>query len=57
MREACISGTIVNRQIINVFRKKDRDSELKRAKKKSGGFAVNGLADKWRDQIYDVETF
>ena len=49
MPEAGISGTIVNRQIINTFRKKDRESELKRAKKKSGGFGVNGLADKWRD--------
>ena len=32
-------------------------AELKRAKKKSGGFGVNRHAGKWRDQIYHVEIF
>ena len=31
--------------------------ELKRAKKKRGGFGINRLTDKWRDQTYDVKIF
>ena len=31
-----------------------RHAELKRAKKKSRGFSVNRLSDKWRDEIYEI---
>lgn len=31
-------------------------AELKRAKKKRGGFGVKRLRDKWRYQTYDVQT-
>ena len=59
MRETGIRCIIVNSRIINVFRKKIRtlNAELKRAKKKSGGFGANRLTDKWRDQTYNVKIF
>ena len=61
IREMGIRGIIVNCNggIINVFRKQigTLHAELKRAKKKSEGFGVNRLTDKWRDQTYDVKLF
>ena len=32
-------------------------AELKRAKKKSGGFGVMRPTDKWRNQTYSVKLF
>ena len=48
-----------NGRIINVFRKQigTLHAELRRAKKKSEGFGVNRLTDKWRDQTYDLKLF
>ena len=40
-----------------MYSEKRLHAELKRAKKKSGGFGVNRHAGKWRDQIYHVEIF
>ena len=59
MRETGIRGISVNSRIINVFRKKIGTlyAELKKAKKKSGGFGVKKLTDKSRDQTYDVNIY
>ena len=38
-----------------MYSEKRLHAELKRAKKKSRGFGVSRLADKWRHQIYHVE--
>ena len=32
-------------------------AQLKRTKKKSGGFGVKRLTDKWRDRTYSVKLF
>ena len=42
--------------ITNVLRKKigTMCDKLKRTKKKSGGFGIKRLTDKWRDQTYSV---
>ena len=40
-----------------MYSEKRLHAELKRAKKKSGGFGVNRHSGKWRDQIYHVEIF
>ena len=32
-------------------------AKLKRAKRKSGGFGVKRLTDKWRNQTYSVKLF
>ena len=43
---------VVNNRVINAFRKKVRSlcAELKRVKKKSVGFGVRRIINKWRDQ-------
>ena len=40
-----------------MYSEKRLHAELKRTKKKSRGFGVSRLADKWRHQIYHVEIF
>ena len=58
-QETTIRSVVVNNRIINVFRKKigSRCAELKRVKKKSGGFGVKRIINKWRDQTYDMKIF
>ena len=59
MQQTCIRGIVVNNRITSVLRKKIGAicAKLKRAKKKSGGFSVKKLTDKWRDQTYSVKLF
>ena len=54
-----IGGIILNNRITTVLRKKIGTvcAELKRAKKKSGGFGIKRLTDKWRYQTYSVKLF
>ena len=58
-QETGIRGVVVNKRIINVVRKKIGSlcAELKRVKKKSGGFGVKRIINKWRDQTYEVKIF
>ena len=58
-QETGIRGVVVNNRIINVVRKKIGSlcAELKRVKKKSGGFGVKRIINKWRDQTYEVQIF
>ena len=58
-QETGIRGVVVNNRIINVVRKKIGSlcAELKRVKKKSGGFGVKRIINKWRDQTYEVKIF
>ena len=58
-QETDIRGVVVNNRIINVFRKKIGSlcAELKNVKKKSGGFGVKRIINKWRDQTYEVKIF
>ena len=57
--ETGIRGVVVNNRIINAIRKKIGSlcAELKGVKKKSGGFGVKSLINKWRDQTYKVKIF
>ena len=59
MQQTCIRGIVVNDRITRVLRKKigATCAKLKRAKRKSGGFSVKKLTDKWRDQTYSVKLF
>ena len=54
-----IRGIVVDNRITNVLRKKIGTicAELKRTKKKSGGFGVKRLTDKWRYQTYSIKLF
>ena len=54
-----IRGIILNNRITTVLRKKIGTvcTELKRTKKKSGGFGIKRLTDKWRYQTYSVKLF
>ena len=54
-----IRGIILNNRITTVLGKKIGTvcAELKRTKKKSEGFGIKRLTDKWRYQTYSVKLF
>ena len=59
MQQTCIKGIVVNNRITNVLGKKigTMCAKLKREKRKSGGFGVKRLTNKWRHQTYSVKLF
>ena len=59
MQQTGIWGILVNNRIPNNLRKTIATmcAKLKWIKKKSGGFGVKRLTDKWRDRTYSVKLF